>query len=326
MTVLVTGSAGHLGEALMRLLRERGEMARGLDLKRSPFTDAVGSICDRGFVREAMAGVRAVLHTATLHKPHVVTHSRQDFVDTNVSGTLALLEEAVRAGVTAFVQTSTTSVFGDAMVHRPGQPAKWIDETVSPIPRNIYGATKLAAEHLCREIARNDKLPAVILRTSRFFPEEDDSAAARASFAQDNLQALELLYRRADIADMASAHLLAIDHAAEAGIGPYIISATTPFTQADLPALGRDAGAVVRAHFPESEALFAQRGWRFPETIDRVYSNRRAREVLGWRPDRDFRHALDCLARGRDFRSAMARAVGSKGYHDQVFVDGPYPA
>ena len=111
MTVLVTGSAGHLGEALMRLLRARGDDARGLDLKPSPFTDAVGTITDRGFVREAMAGVHAVLHTATLHKPHVVTHSRQDFVDTNVSGTLVLLEEASRAGVGAFVQTSTTSTF-----------------------------------------------------------------------------------------------------------------------------------------------------------------------------------------------------------------------
>ena len=325
MTVLVTGSAGHLGEALMRLLRERGDEACGLDLRPSRFTNVVGSITDRGLVREAMAGVRAVLHTATLHKPHVATHRRQDFVDSNVTGTLVLLEEALRAGVAAFVQTSTTSTFGDAMAHRAGEPAIWIDESVTPLPRNIYGATKLAAEHLCREVARNAGLPVVILRTSRFFPEEDDSAVARASFARDNLQALELLYRRADLADMASAHLLAIERAAEAGIGPFIVSATTPFTQTDLPELGRDAAASIRAHFPESETLFADRGWRFPESIDRVYSNQRAREALGWRPQYDFRHLLDCLAQGRDFRSELARAVGSKGYHDQVFADGPYP-
>jgi UDP-glucose 4-epimerase len=196
---------------------------------------------------------------------------------------------------------------------------------VAPIPRNIYGATKLAGEHLCREIARNDRLPVVILRTSRFFPEEDDSAAARAGFAQDNLQALELLYRRADIADMASAHLLAIDRAAEVGVGPFVVSATTPFGEADLPALGSDAGAVVRALFPESERLFAERGWRFFQTIDRVYSNRRAREVLGWQPKHDFHHVLECLAQGRDWRSELTLAVGSKGYHDEVFAEGPYP-
>lgn len=325
MTVLVTGSAGHLGEALMRLLRARGDQARGLDIKRSPFTDMVGSIADRGLVREAMRGVRAVLHTATLHKPHVVTHSRQDFIDTNVAGTLVLLEEAVHAGVDAFVQTSTTSTFGDAMAHAPGQPARWIDETVMPVPKNIYGATKLAAEHLCHEIRRNEGLPVTILRTSRFFPEDDDSADARDSFAQDNLQALELLYRRADIADMASAHLRAIERATEAGIGPFIVSATTPFTEADLPALGRDAGAVVRALHPESEALFAERGWRFFGAIGRVYSNRRAREALGWQPRHDFRHVLDCLAESRDFRSELSLAVGAKGYHDEAFADGPYP-
>ena len=200
-----------------------------------------------------------------------------------------------------------------------------IDEDVVPIPRNIYGATKLAAEHLCREMARNERLPVTILRTSRFFPEDDDSATARARFAQDNLQALELLYRRADIADMASAHLLAIERAAEAGIGPFIVSATTPFSEGDLPALGGDAGAVVRARFPESEALFAARGWRFFRTIDRVYSNRRAREALGWLPEYDFRHVLNCLAEGRDFRSELSLAVGAKGYHDEVFADGPYP-
>jgi UDP-glucose 4-epimerase len=124
---------------------------------------------------------------------------------------------------------------------------------------------------------------------------------------------------------MASAHLLATERAGEAGIGPFIVSATTPFTAADLAALGSDAGAVVRALYPESEALFAAHGWRFLEVVDRVYSNRRTREALGWEPRYDFRHVLDCLAEGRDFRSVLALAVGAKGYHDEVFADGPYP-
>ena len=122
MTILVTGSAGHLGEALHRTLRGRGSPVHGVDLKPSPFTDAVGSIVDPDFVRRQMDGVTAVIHTATLHKPHVATHSRQDFVDTNVTGTLNLLEEAVAAGVQAFVFTSTTSVFGDALIPPAGAP------------------------------------------------------------------------------------------------------------------------------------------------------------------------------------------------------------
>jgi nucleoside-diphosphate-sugar epimerase len=66
----------------------------GLDRLASPFTSVVADITDRSAVARAMAGAQAVLHTATLHKPHVATHAKQAFVDTNISGTLVLLEEA----------------------------------------------------------------------------------------------------------------------------------------------------------------------------------------------------------------------------------------
>ena len=325
MTVLVTGSAGHLGEALMRILRERGEEARGLDIRPSAYTDVVGSIADRDFVREAMRGMRKVLHTATLHKPHVVTHSHAQFVETNVTGSLNLLEEAAEAGVGAFVQTSTTSAFGDALSPPPGTPAAWITEEVLPIPKNIYGATKLSAEHLCRVVAKKRGLPVVVLRTSRFFPEEDDKAEVRDAFSNGNIQALELLYRRGDIEDMALAHLAAAERAPAIGFGTAIVSATSPFAKADLPLLNRDAGAVIRAHYPESEELFARAGWNFLPEIDRVYVNDHARALLGWEPKYTFAHVLQCLARGEDFRSPLARAIGKKGYHAEIFAEGPYP-
>jgi Nucleoside-diphosphate-sugar epimerases len=99
MKVLVTGSSGHLGEALVRSLGRSGEEVIGLDILESPFTACPGSIADRACVRRCMSGVRRVFHAATLHKPHVATHSRQDFIDTNLTGTLNLLEEAANAGV-----------------------------------------------------------------------------------------------------------------------------------------------------------------------------------------------------------------------------------
>ena len=89
-----------------------------------------------------MKGVDAVFHTASLHKPHVITHSRQEFVDTNITGTLNLLEAAVSVGVQSFVFTSTTSTFGRALTPPPGAPAAWITEDVTPVPKNIYGVTK----------------------------------------------------------------------------------------------------------------------------------------------------------------------------------------
>jgi UDP-glucose 4-epimerase len=84
MKILVTGSAGHLGRALARTLRRDGHTVVGLDIAASDETDVIGSITDRRCVHRCMQGVNAVLHTATLHKPRVATHSRQEFVDTNI--------------------------------------------------------------------------------------------------------------------------------------------------------------------------------------------------------------------------------------------------
>lgn len=325
MTILVTGSAGHLGEALMRTLRANDRAARGIDLLASPFTDRVGSIADRGFVRDCLRGVRTVLHAATLHKPHVATHPKQDFVDTNVSGTLALLEEAVAARVESFVFTSTTSAFGAALTPAEGEPAAWITEDVAPIPKNIYGVTKTAAEDLCELFHRRHGLAAIVLRTSRFFPEADDDAQARARHGLENAQANELLHRRADLADIVDAHLCAAERAPALGFGRYIVSATTPFAPGDLALLRSDAPRVLRDRFPDCEALYARRGWTLPARIDRVYVNAHARRALGWTPRFGFDHVLASLREGRDFRSPLALAVGSKGYHAEAFDDGPYP-
>ncbi len=320
--VLVTGSAGHLGEALTRVLGSRGREVVGLDLLDSAFTTVTGSVADRTLVRTCLAGVGAVLHAATLHKPHVGSHGRQEFVDANVTGTLALLEEAAAAGVGSFVFTSSTSVFGRALTPQPGEPAAWITEDVTPVPRNIYGVTKSAAEDLCEIISRDLGLPVVVLRVSRFFPEGDDRDDIRAAYPDANVKANEYLYRRVDIQDVVDAHLLAMTQAPAAGFARYIISATTPFTPGDLPALRADAPAVVRRLFPDQEAEYARRGWAMFPTIDRVYVNARARSGLGWQPRYDFRYVLDQLKAGQDPRSPLARAVGAKGYH-QV-TTGPY--
>ncbi len=246
MSILVTGSSGHLGEALLRTLRAEGRAAVGLDIAPGLFTDVVGSVADRDCVVRAVRGARAVLHAATLHKPHVATHGREAFVETNVRGTLVLLEEAARAGVESFVLTSTTSAFGDALKAPPGEPAAWIDETVASVPKNIYGVTKTAAEDLCRLFWRNERLPCVVLRTSRFFPEADDDQDARAAFAPDNLKTNEFLHRRVAIEDVVDAHLMAAERAPAIGFGLYVISATTPFRRGDAARLRSDAIAVAR--------------------------------------------------------------------------------
>ena len=323
--ILVTGSAGHLGEALMRTLLASGREAIGIDLKASPFTTMVGSIVDRTFVKQCVRGVDAVVHAATLHKPHVATHSKQDFVDTNITGTLKLLEEAVAAGVRAFVFTSSTSVFGRASTPPPGAPAAWITEDVEPLPKNIYGVTKLAAEQLCELFYRTRALSTIVLRTSRFFPEADDRKETRDAYDDGNVKANEFLYRRVDIEDVVSAHLLALERAATIGFARYIVSATAPFTRDDLQDLHTDAHVAVVKHVPGFVDVYARQGWAMFPRIDRVYVNGRARADLGWNPRYNFAGVIDRLRAGEDPRSPLARAIGSKMYHAQTFAEGPYP-
>ncbi|KAA9129649.1 NAD(P)-dependent oxidoreductase [Marinihelvus fidelis] len=325
MKALVTGSAGHLGEAMMLGVAEHGWDVAGLDVKPSPHTDFTGSITDRAFVRDCLAGVDVIFHTATLHKPHVGTHSRQDFVDTNVTGTLNLLEEAVAQGCKAFIFTSTTSTFGDALRPAPGEPAVWVTEDLRPRPKNIYGVTKCAAEDLCALFHRNTGLPCLVLKTSRFFPEDDDDKGKRDAFDSDNLKVNELLNRRADIADLVSAHLLAAEKAGAIGFDKLILSAPSPFRRSDAAALATDAPSVLAGYVPKYASTYEQLGWTLPDAFDRVYDSTRAQRVLGWVPRYTFQAALEHLRAGEDYRSELARRVGSKGYHSDQFEDEPFP-
>jgi len=325
MKVLVTGSAGHLGEALVRTFRAMNYEVVSIDIQATAFTTHPGTITDRDFVRQCMQGVQQVFHTATLHKPHVVTHSPQQFIDTNITGTLNLLQEAVAAKVEAFIFTSTTSVFGDALVPPVGAPAAWITEEVMPVPKNIYGVTKAAAENLCQLYHRNAGLPCIVLRTSRFFPEEDDNRKMRAIYPDTNLKANEFLYRRVEIEDVVSAHLAAANRAHAIGFGTYIISATTPFVQSEGWDLRVHANEVVKRLVPEYLTVYEQRGWKMFPSIDRVYVNEKARNELGWQPKYDFKYIMQQIQATNELRSPLAVQIGAKGYHTEKFIDGPFP-
>jgi nucleoside-diphosphate-sugar epimerase len=325
MKCLVTGSSGHLGEALVRTLSRSGHDVLSLDIKTSVHTSIVGSITDASLVADAMRHIDVVFHAATLHKPHVATHEKREFVDTNVHGTLTLLEAATAARVTAFIFTSTTSTFGDALRPPKDEPAAWITEGVTPLPKNIYGVTKTAAEDLCQIFARDYGLPCIVLRTSRFFPEADDDPAKRNAYPDENLKMNELLFRRADLEDMVSAHLLAAEHGARLGFRRYIVTATTPFRREDLAELRTRASRVVGRYVPGYEGIYRQRRWKMFDDIDRVYINDAIRRDLGWQPKHDFASVLERVGAGGHVASPFAREIEPKGYHDRRFDQGPYP-
>jgi UDP-glucose 4-epimerase len=300
MHILLTGSSGWLGRFLAPLLRAEGHVVTGLDVAPGADTDLIGSVADRALIDRIFAerGIEAVIHGGALHKPDIARYPARAFVDVNVTGTLNLLEAAARAGHDRFVFTSTTSLMiSQAIRDEAGDSAIWLDERSGPIePRNIYGVTKLAAEQLCRLAWLNDGLNCVVLRTSRFFPEEDDTHRALSG---ENMKANELLYRRLTAEDAARAHLRALERAPEIGFDTFIVSAPTPFARADCAALKADARAVIARYFPDAPALYRARGWELPASIGRVYDAGHAERRLGFRCETGFVEVLEALRTGR---------------------------
>lgn len=326
--VLVTGACGHLGYALMLSLPNYGYSPVGVDLLPATESDEhhvhVGSLSDPEFcasIFEQYPTLRYVLHTATLHKPHVGSHSKSEFIDTNIRGTLNLLEAAARQPnpIEGFIFTSTTSTFGKALAPHAGQPAAWIDEQVVPVPKNIYGTTKVAAEDLCQLVQSETGMPTLVLRTSRFFPEEDDDEKARATYEDDNLKVCELLYRRVDVQDVVSAHVCAMREARAIGWGKYIISAPPPFTKSSesLQLLDSNAAEAISQVLPRHAKIILERGWKLPARLDRIYDSRKAVLELKWTPEYTFERAVELMNGGKDWKSPLTGRMGKRGYHAQ---------
>ena len=272
MKVLVTGSSGKIGGAVAARLTLRHTVT-GIDLRPGPLTTEVADIRDTGRLVPLLNGIDAVVHTASLHVPDLAARSAAEFRETNVDATMRLLAAAGEAGARRFVYTSTTSLYGDAMLPEAGE-AVWVTEELAPRPRDIYDETKLEAESACRAAARAG-LPCVSLRMSRCFPEEP------------RLLAIYRLYRGVDTEDVAQAHELALTAEVPA-YDVFNVSAATPFRAEDCGRLFEDAAAVILERFPWAAEEFARRAWQLPRSIDRVYVVDKAIAGLGYRPQHDF--------------------------------------
>jgi len=303
MKLLLTGSSGWLGRFLAPKLSAIGHEVIGLDVATGDHTNIIGSVADRALIDKVFSdhGIEAVIHAGALHKPDIVRYPASAFVDVNVTGTLNLLEAAVQADHDRFIFTSTTSLMISETVRagRAGgaEQAFWLDEEFGPLkPRNIYGVTKISAEHLCRLYHKLHGINVAVLRTGRFFPEDDDTLAIPSG---PNLKANEFLNRRLTVEDAADAHIVALDRMGELGFETFILSAPTPFAREDCQQLITDAPSVIARYFPQAAALYAQKGWVLPDHIDRVYDAGKAERLLGFRAKTDFASILDALTQDR---------------------------
>lgn len=282
MRVLVTGSAGRVGRAVVAKLRTDGHDARGLDLNRGPATEVVADIRDGHAMRAAIAGCEAVVHVAALHAPHVGIRTDAEFEAINVAATAQLVALAREAGVRHIVFTSTTALYGSGA---RSAPATWVDEGTVPRPRTIYHRTKIAAEASLEQAAEEGGLALTILRMSRCFPEP---APLMAGYR---------LHRGVHARDVADAHALALATSAP-GVRRYVVSAATPFLPEDADVLMREAPSVIRRRAPDMAAAFSARGWALPQAIDRVYDSGLIQRELGWRPVHGWRSVLAQLDAG----------------------------
>lgn len=281
------------------MLRAQGHEPIGLDVAPGRNTQILGSVADAALVEKAFAdhAIEAVIHAGALHKPDIARYPAQAFIDVNVSGTLNLLEAAVRAGHDRFIFTSTTSLMvrDDVRAGKQGgaKAAYWMDEDFGPLaPRNIYGITKRAAEELCRLYHAEYGIASVVLRTGRFFPEDDDTHSVPSG---PNLKANEFLNRRLSVEDAARAHIMALNRAPALGFETFILSAPPPFKRSDAGDLIKDAKAVIAQYHPSAATLYADKGWFLPDHIDRVYDPAKAERLLGWRAETDFAAILSAL-------------------------------
>jgi len=274
MKVLVTGSSGQLGSEIVATLHRVGQSVSGLDVLDGPHTTHQGSLTDRDFIYSAVAGSDFVIHTAALHHAHIHSHQAAEFIDTNLHGTLNVLEAAIAGGAGRVIYTSSTAIYGRAIADEDA--ATWVTEDVAPQPRDIYEITKWAAEQLCRDYADAGRLAVVSLRVSRFFPEPPMRLA------------INRLYRGLDVKDAAHAHALALNVPID-GFEVFNISARSPFSRDDLKELRKNAKAAILRYYPDAEAVFSARGWTLPSTIDRVYVIERAERLLGYKPASNFK-------------------------------------
>ena len=202
--IFVTGGAGFIGSAFIRLVLEElpgtsvvnfdaltyaGNLDNLKDINDDRHRFVRGDICDKEAVLAALeAGTDAIINFAAESHVDRSIHSANEFIRTNVTGTQILLDAARERGVGRFVQVSTDEVMGSL----PERDDAYFTEASPFEPNSPYSASKAAAEHLCRAAQHTHGLDTVVTRCGnnygpRQFPEKFLPLMLSNAFADESI-------------------------------------------------------------------------------------------------------------------------------------------
>ena len=275
MKVLVTGGLGKVGQWVVRELLDSGggraaHEVTVLDCIPGPRTDVVkhlmGDIQDFGQVLEAAAGVDAVIHLAAIHNPNVAPTNVT--FDTNVTGTFNVHHAAFRLGIKRVISTSSNAAVGWAYSEGAFMPDYLpIDEDHPRRPVDVYGLSKDLGESIAHSYSRKGVETVVIRPSGVVTPDALDEIRQAGGREPSGFRE----YSYVDVRDLAVAFRLALEKPLPSGTVMFVVAddSTVAEPLCDLfPRLMPSIGDKARG-------LTGSKS---------VFSNARAKELLGWRP------------------------------------------
>jgi NAD dependent epimerase/dehydratase len=302
--ILITGADGFIGSHLTEALVRKGYKVRAFVLYNSfgswgwldrcaadvkgNFEVFSGDIRDPHGVKEAMQGCDAVLHLAALIAIPYSYHSPDTYVDTNVKGTLNVLQAARELGVKKVVHTSTSEVYGTARFVP-------ITEEHPLQGQSPYSATKIAADQLAYSFYASFGLPVVIVRPFNTYGPRQSARAVIPTIItqiangqrQIKLGAVSPTRDFNYVADTVAGFIAALEF--DSGVGE-VINLGSNFEIS----IGDTAHAIAQAMGTSIEIISDEQRLR-PEKseVERLWaSNTKARELLNWHPHYGSRDGL----------------------------------
>ena len=296
MKILITGAAGESASDFAPWIARYHDV-RLTDVA-EPTVDlefTAADISEPTCVGRLVEGVDAVVHFAALLPFEYGTAA---FCDTNVKGTMMLLEAAAATGVQRFVYASTTWATG----HGVEEGSLPVDEESPARPVEVYGLTKLMGELAAEFYGRTTPMTTVVARVARYhrYPDLGPNGeiewrkADYAALAYEMLKAGQGLYNPTDLCTAMKACLEAeVD-----GCARYVFANELPYTAEDAAQVAEAPPPVLERAYPGAAEFLAEMGVH-PPPAKGFYSVAKAKLELGWRNEYNLG---DLIARYRRHR------------------------